>query len=144
MNCIRNFIIINCILFSGSIVADTVFQQNGVAIKGYDPVSYHTMKQAVAGKAQFAFEWKGVKWLFSSQENKNLFSSNPDNYAPKYGGYCAYAASKGALAPIDPDAWTIHANKLYLNYSLSVRKIWRQDIEGNIKKANTNWPKLNK
>ena len=144
MNWIRNFIFIICILSSGSIVAETVFQRNGVAIKGYDPVSYHTMNQAVAGEAQFAFEWKGAKWLFSSQENKNLFSSNPDKYAPEYGGYCAYASSKGALAPIDPDAWTIHGNKLYLNYSLSVRKIWRQDIEGNIIKANTNWPKLNK
>ena len=119
-------------------------QQGGVAIKGYDPVSYHTMKQAVKGDRQFTSEWKGVNWLFSSQENRDLFSNNPDKYAPEYGGYCAYAAAKGSLAPIDPNAWTIYDDKLYLNYSSSIRKKWRKDIEGYVKKADNNWPKLNK
>ena len=43
-------------------------------------------------------------------------------------------------ASIDPDAWTIRDGKLYLNYSVNVRKIWSQDIPGNIALADANWP----
>jgi hypothetical protein len=31
-------------------------------------------------------------------------------------------------------------DKLYLNYSKSVASLWRQDVEGNIAKAERNWP----
>ena len=144
MSPVRILIVLFCIVTSTLSFAEVVFQQNGVAIKGFDPVSYHTMQQAVKGNAQYAVEWKGVNWHFSSQENKGLFSGNPGKYAPEYGGFCAYAASKGSLAPVDPFAWTVRSDKLYLNYSMSVRDLWRKDIEGNIKKADFNWPELNK
>ena len=62
--------------------------------------------------------------------------------APQYGGYCAYAASKGAIAMTVPEAWTIYDDKLYLNYSESVRDIWRRDIPGNILLADGNWPDI--
>ena len=68
------------------------------------------------------------------------FEANPEAYAPQYGGYCAYAASKGAVAPTAPDAWTVHYGKLYLNFSQTVRGIWSEDIHGNIAKADANWP----
>lgn len=142
MNRVGYYLIILCLFSSVTFAAETVFQQDGIAIKGYDPVNYHTMKQAVKGDSQFVFEWKGVDWLFASQENRDLFSRSPDKYAPEYGGYCAYAASKGSLAPIDPKAWTVHNNILYLNNSLSIRNIWRNDIDSNINKADINWPKL--
>jgi hypothetical protein len=48
--------------------------------------------------------------------------------------------SKGAIATSDPEASTIHDGKLYLNYSVNVRKIWSQDIPGNIALADANWP----
>lgn len=64
----------------------------------------------------------------------------PGAYAPQYGGYCAYAASKGAVAPTAPDAWTVHDGKLYLNYSQEVRDIWSEDIPGNVARADATWP----
>jgi hypothetical protein len=30
--------------------------------------------------------------------------------------------------------------KLYLNYSLSVRSRWNKDVPGYIRRADTNWP----
>ena len=122
--------------------ADTVFKQDGVAIKGFDAVSYHKTNTAREGNPQHWYQWKGAKWLLSSSANRDLFATNPAQYAPEYGGYCAYAASKGSLAPIDPYAWTIHDGRLYLNYSKQVRSIWQEDIPENIKKADTNWPNL--
>ena len=58
-----------------------------------------------------------------------LFKENPDKYVPQYGGYCAYAVSHGTTADIDPEAWAIVDNKLYLNLNKEVQKIWQQDRE---------------
>jgi YHS domain-containing protein len=60
---------------------------DGIAIKGYDPVAYFTMSKPVKGSDQFTYEWKGAKWLFSNREHLDLFSADPDKYAPQYGGY---------------------------------------------------------
>ncbi len=114
----------------------------GGAIRGYDPVAYHTEGKPVAGKRAHRVEWKGATWSFASAESKALFEGDPEKYAPRYGGYCAWAVSNGGTASIDPDAWTIVDGKLYLNYSLGVREQWSQDIPGNIAKADVNWPKI--
>ena len=113
---------------------------DGVAIDGYDAVAYHVDGVSIKGDASKSFRWNDVEWHFSTDVNKSLFMTNPDQYAPQYGGYCAYAVSKGATAPTDPDAWTVFEEKLYLNFSTDVRSIWQQDKPGNIEKANANWP----
>lgn len=110
------------------------------AIGGYDPVGYFTQSQPVKGSNAHAFTWQEATWLFASTENLETFKSNPEKYAPQFGGYCAYAVSKGYTAKTEPNAWTIHDGKLYLNYNLKVRDIWKQDISGNVALANKNWP----
>ncbi len=114
----------------------------GGAIRGYDPVAYFTQGRPVEGKRAHAFKWKGATWYFTSAENRDRFRANPEKYAPRYGGYCAYAVSRGYTASIDPEAWKIVDGKLYLNYSKSVQSTWKEDIPGNIQKANENWPRL--
>ena len=59
----------------------------GLAIKGYDPVAYFTLGKPVEGKSEFEYNWEGAKWRFSNSEHLNLFSANPEKYAPQYGGY---------------------------------------------------------
>lgn len=113
----------------------------GVAIKGYDPVAYHAEGKPVKGSKGYELQWKDAKWRFASAENKLLFEADPDKYAPQYGGYCAWAVSRGYTAGVDPkDAWRIVDDKLYLNYSPKVKKQWEEDIPGNIKKGDANWP----
>lgn len=60
---------------------------NGLAIKGYDPVAYFTMNAPVKGSAEHSFMWKGAEWRFASAEHLELFRSDPEKYAPQYGGY---------------------------------------------------------
>ena len=84
----------------------------------------------------------GATWYFANAGNKDLFAADPEQYAPQYGGYCAYAVSQGYTAAIDPDAWKIVDDKLYLNFSLKVQKIWEEDIPGYIAKADVNWPQI--
>ncbi|MDK9736062.1 YHS domain-containing protein [Vibrio sp. D404a] len=114
----------------------------GKAIRGYDPVAYFTQSKAVKGNDDYSYEWNGAEWRFSSQQHLDLFKADPEQYAPQYGGYCAWAVSKGYTAKIDPQAWNIVDGKLYLNYSKSVQQTWQGDIAGNIANADANWPRL--
>jgi YHS domain-containing protein len=117
-----------------------VFKRSGVAINGYDAVAYFTQGVPVKGEDQLSYDWKDASWKFSSAENLAKFKSNPEKYAPQYGGYCAYGMAEGHKASTQPDAWTIVDGKLYFNYNLNVRTSWRKDIPGNIKRAEKNWP----
>ena len=131
-------------LFSGQVLAlDPVYSNLfGKAIKGYDPVAYFTEGKPVKGDGDYSLKWNGATWNFSSAENLRAFTDNPEQYAPQYGGYCAWAVSQGYTAKIDPDAWTVHDGKLYLNYSTGVRSQWLQDVPGNVAKGDKNWPGL--
>lgn len=113
----------------------------GVGAAGYDVVSYFSGMPA-EGNDAFTSEWKGVKWRFASAANMKTFEASPKKYAPQYGGYCAYAVSQGYTAKGDPEAWTVHDGKLFLNYSKSVRATWAKDIPGHISAGNANWPKV--
>lgn len=119
-----------------------VSKKNNIAIKGYDTVAYFVEDKAVKGKKSLSYEWHNAKWLFSSEENKNLFKANPEKYAPQYGGWCAYAMSDGRTVKIDPKAFEIYNDKLYLNYSKSVQKHWVKDKDLFIMQADAYYPNV--
>ncbi len=116
--------------------------KDGIAIKGYDPVAYFSEGKPVKGEPSFTYQWKGGQWLFSSKKNQDAFSAKPEKYAPQYGGYCAYGASRGYKAETDPQAFTIVGDKLFLNYNLKVREEWLKDTANRIQLANTYWKSL--
>lgn len=113
-----------------------------VAIKGYDPVAYFTEKKAVKGKKTFSHDWLGATWQFSTERHKLLFSENPIQYAPQYGGHCADGVAYGDLTRnIDPEAWRIIEGKLYLNYDPgSAAEL--EELDGQMEKSVKNWPKI--
>ena len=120
----------------------TVFADNGLAIRGFDPVAYFTDGRPVEGRPEFTATRDGATWRFASAEHKAAFEADPAKYVPQYGGYCAWAVSQGYTAPVDPNAWKVVDGKLYLNYSADVQKDWQKDVPGHIAKANGNWPGL--
>ena len=137
------FIIALTVAASTALAIEPVFSTYlGGAIRGYDPVAYFTEGRPVRGKSAHRLEWMGATWYFASAKNRESFEAKPEKYAPRYGGYCAWAVSQGYTASTDPDAWSIVEGALYLNYSLGVKKQWEQDIPGNIAKADVNWPKI--
>ncbi len=119
-----------------------VYISNDIAVNGYDVVSYFTEGKPVKGKKTFLYQWHDAYWLFSTRENLDSFSHNPERYAPQFGGYCAYGISEGHKAPTQPDAWTIANGKLYLNYNTEVRTLWKKDMNERITKATGNWDSL--
>ncbi len=117
-----------------------IYQNGGNAIDGSDPVGYFTTNGPVGGNAAFTVDYKGAEWRFADQGSADAFAANPTAYAPAFGGYCVFAASRGYLAPTTPEAWTIYEGRLYLNANLRARALWLEDIPGNIAKGEANWP----
>ncbi|HEX2607286.1 MAG TPA: YHS domain-containing (seleno)protein [Flavisolibacter sp.] len=116
-----------------------VFISEGKAIRGYDPVAYFKEGKPVKGQDSLTYSWKGGNWYFSSRQNLDSFKKNPVQYAPQYGGYCAYGCSEGHKAPTQPDAWSIVNGKLYFNYNQKVKAIWIKDTDSRIITADKNW-----
>lgn len=114
--------------------------RGGLAVHGYDVVAYATDGAAVRGRPEFEHRWSGAVWRFASAAHRDEFARDPQKYAPQFGGYCAWAVSRGYTADIDPEAWRIVDGKLYLNYSKKVQRMWEEDIRGNVAKAEANWP----
>ncbi|MGE6738861.1 YHS domain-containing (seleno)protein [Allorhizobium pseudoryzae] len=119
--------------------AEEIFATKGVAINGYDPVAYFTDHKPVKGSDKYTANYKGATFHFASAAHRDAFIADPAHFAPQYGGYCAYGTAQGHKAPTEPQAFTVVGNKLYLNYDDSVLKAWREDVPGNIAKADANW-----
>jgi YHS domain-containing protein len=124
--------------------AGDVNQIDGIALHGFDPVAYFTQSKAVKGEAEFTAQYKGVTYEFASKEDQATFQANPAKYVPQYGGFCAFAVSKGVKADIDPHAFAINDGKLYVNYSEKALQAYQGDVKGNTQNANHNWPDVAK
>lgn len=144
MTGLRMFMVLLVIGLASSIHANPNFERNGLAIDGYDPVAYFTEQKPVKGLPEFRVESEGSTFQFASAAHQDAFAADPSKYVPQYGGYCAYGMAKGYKASIDPAAFTIVGDKLYLNYSETVRSQWLSDILGYIRKADANWPDVKK
>lgn len=113
----------------------------GLAIHGYDAVSFFAGRP-VAGSARYQVAYDGATYRFATQEHHDEFKADPRKFVPAYGGYCAYGAALGKKFDGDPRYWKIVDGTLYLNLNEDIQSKWSEDITGNIKKADTNWPKI--
>lgn len=115
--------------------------EQGVALQGYDPVSYFA-GQPAAGNAEITATHAGATYYFTTEDNKVKFTTAPEQYAPQYGGFCAVAVSEGKTFPIDPQTYKVTDGKLYLFYNgkLGNTKPQWEDDEANRKtNADTYW-----
>lgn len=123
--------------------------ETGFAVSGYDVVAYFDLPQsevgkpqasAIPGRADITAEHNGATFAFSSDENRQTFLANPTAYLPQFDGHCAYGVSRGGKVPGNPHLWRVVDGKLYLNITKNVVSFWEENIPGNIKKADGNWP----
>ena len=115
---------------------------NELAKNGYDVMTYWKSGNPKTGDPQILNRYKNADWVFISTQNRDLFASNPEHYAPQYGGYCTFAASQGQVADVNPFAWRISNDPLYLNCSHRVRRIWSNNIDANVASADRLWPEI--
>ena len=113
--------------------------QNGVILKGYDPVAYFKQKRAVKGDPKYSSTYGGATYYFASASDKTDFDKSPAKYAPQYGGYCANSMTKRKLRDIDPNVFYINKGKLYVCSNSKAGKAFNSNLDANIKKADANW-----
>ncbi len=114
----------------------------GVALRGYDPVSYFNEGAPLQGSGEHVFNGSDATWHFSSAANRDQFAANPERFAPQFGGFCAFAVSKGFTADPDPEAWHINDGALFVFADTKVRDDWLAGLEdGSLQQSQTNWAK---
>jgi len=114
----------------------------GLALKGYDPVSYFTAKTPQQGKSNLSATHDGATYYFATAANRDKFNSAPNKYAPQYGGFCAMGVALGKKLDVEPMAYRVVDDKLYLNVNKDVQKRWLDDVPGNLATAEKSWPGL--
>src|SRR6266508_4249662 len=116
--------------------------EHGLALQGYDPVGYFTDNKRLNADQRFTATYMGGTYQFASAAHKKTFESSPAKYAPQFGGFCGYAASINKLASIEVEYFQVLHGRLVLQHNEKAWKLWHEDVEGNLKKADANWPKL--
>ncbi|HZO84988.1 MAG TPA: YHS domain-containing (seleno)protein [Verrucomicrobiae bacterium] len=113
-----------------------------IAVSGYDPVAFFTDAKPMNGSPFIAAEYQGATYFFASEEHKKLFTEDPAKYVPQFGGFCAYGVALDKLFPVDISTWQVRDGKLYLNLNAGILKKFNADFEGNVARADQNWPGL--
>src|SRR5258708_1164815 len=116
--------------------------RKGVALEGYDPISYFTDGKPVRGDTKIEATFNGALYHFVSQEHREVFEKDPIKYAPAYGGYCGYAASVEKVRPANPLLWSVVDGQLIVQHTKGALELWDKDLSGNKAKADKNWPLL--
>jgi hypothetical protein len=116
----------------------TVNQAEGVALSGWDPVSYHEGAPKV-GSAEHEAKFRDATWRFSSVDNQRAFEANPTRYAPAFGAFCAFAVSRGFTANSDPEAFHIVDDVLYVFADAGMRDEWVAALSDNRARGVANW-----
>lgn len=130
------------ILSTSAYAGSTIYgASKGPAIGGFDAVAYFTEGAPIEGDARYTHEWNGAIWRFTSPENRDQFKSEPERYAPQYGGYCSFAMSSGSFSPGEAKRWRIVDGKLYLNANVFAQGLWENNIPKRVLDADGHWPK---
>ena len=118
---------------------------DGIAVGGYDLVSYHQDGGPVPGSIDQAEELGGLRYLFSTAANRDLFRADPERYLPTYQGWCAATLAMGRLACPDYTNFKIEKGRLLL-FELAGftngRSLWNSDPAGFRERADANFKKL--
>lgn len=124
---------------SNAIVIDPL---SGVAIGGYDVVSYFTEEEPLVGRPEFEYVWRGVPWYFANAANRDVFAGSPAIYAPQFGGYGLMGLARGYLSEGNPRVYEILGGRLFLFYSSSNKDAFMLSQKAGYERAAQSWSVL--
>ncbi len=117
-----------------------------IGLQGYSPVSYLDLGLAQRGLKQHKAVYKDIAYYFTSAEQKNAFTKNPQRYMPQYGGFCAFGVYAGAKFRVDPSKFVVSNGKYYLflnDVEVDAKQLWIDGEEPKlVNTANKNWKTL--
>lgn len=117
-----------------------VNRHTGLALSGFDPVTYFTDRKPRFGRPDLEMSLQGVVWRFENPGNKAAFAGHPEVYMPRFGGYDPVAVARGASVPGHPLFWSVVSERLYLFYSAEARVVFLADPGRVIDAAERRWP----
>ena len=116
----------------------------GIAMAGYDPVSYFTEDRPLPGRPDFEFTWQNVPWHFATAANRDIFAGAPEIYAPQFGGHGAMGIARGYVSDSKPAIYVVFKQRLYLFYSAANREAFVLSPDEAAIAAEANWIELSK
>lgn len=122
--------------------------EKGLALDGYDPVSYFPQGggKPAKGDAKRELAFRGVKYRFASDANLETFARAPEAFEPCHGGWCSYAIADGEKVEINPKSYILKDGRLFLFYDGfggDAREKWvKKGHEAEVKKADEQWKKI--
>lgn len=123
-----------------------VCHQDGIAVGGYDLVSYRQENGPVIGSAEFSIDHNELSYHFATESNLTRFRENPERFLPEYNGVCAIALAHGRVICPDYDNFKIEDDRLLLfeiTGFTNGRTLWDSMPFEFRKKADNNFIKLN-
>ena len=120
-------------------------RHDGVAIGGYDPVSYRQPDGPVVGRSDYTAEHDGASYQFASEANLETFLEDPERYAPAYSGFCAVTLALGRVTCPDYTNFQIEDDRLLLfevTGFTNGRTLWNTDAPTFRQQANDNFDLL--
>lgn len=148
MNLFRNLPAALILLFSlaTAALADDVRPVNtgegGYAIKGMDAVAYFETGKPVEGDSRYTTEYEGVTYRFASAENRDRFVASPGDFAPSYGGYCAFGVLMGEKVDVDPGQFRFEDGRLLLFFSAGTHSQWKRNRMTNLAAGDKVWSRI--
>jgi len=108
--------------------------KDGLAIRGYSPVSYFDHEKAEKGSSEFAVEHRGITYHFTDAGQVERFNADPDKYEPAHGGWCSLMMSaSGHRTEANPESFKIVDGRLLL--------FWHGKYRGKTVDGLANWNK---
>lgn len=129
----------------GALAGPQYVDETGYAVSSYDVVSYFDIAPGddpLLGRADITAEHNGATFAFATAANRDRFLADPDRFAPRYDGHCAYGVAGGYKVPANPTLWHIEDDQLFLNINGRVARRWVADIPKYETQAASAWPAL--
>ena len=113
-------------------------------LKGFCPVAFIEMGEAMEGDPDLSSTYKGNEYYFASEGAKELFDKNPAKYVQHiaYDGWCATAMAMSIKKQPDPTLYTIKDGNVYLFSSKEAKAQFDKMPSKTIKKADAHWQVL--
>ena len=118
---------------------------DGIAIGGYDVLSYRGDGGPQPGDPDIAAVHDGKRYLFTSADNRERFLDNPDRYVPAYNGFCAITLSFGRVTCPEYTNFKIEDDRLLLfevTGFTNGRTLWNSDAATFRQRADANFERL--
>ncbi|WP_315725034.1 MULTISPECIES: YHS domain-containing (seleno)protein [unclassified Bradyrhizobium] len=115
---------------------------SGLAIDGFDPVSYFVDGKALLGLPDYEASQGGVVWRFRNEGNRASFLAHPEVYGPQFGGYDPTDVARGVTVAGNPRFFAVVEDRLFLFNREDSRDAFKADPARYLAKAEARWPAL--